>query len=34
MSYLWQEEVKDVVVPRKDGTISENRYTTVNSQGG
>ncbi len=32
-SYVWQEEVKDVLVPRKNGTISEQRYTTVDAHG-
>ena len=32
-SYVWQEEVKDVIVPRSNGTISENRYTTVDAGG-
>jgi hypothetical protein len=32
-SYVWQEETKDVIIPHKNGTITENRYTTVDAGG-
>jgi hypothetical protein len=31
--YTWQQEVKDVVVPRSNGTVKETRYTTVDASG-
>jgi hypothetical protein len=31
--YTWQEEDKDVIVPRGNGTVKETRYTTLDASG-
>jgi hypothetical protein len=31
--YTWQQEIKDVIVPRGNGTVKETRYTTVDASG-